>query len=242
VNAKKSQSFLDDPNSASDGMLRVQLQAQNKTSLAINLPYETIAHVILLDGKVLNPVYMKLNEHVIPNATQSGFVDFALPENVPVNQSIFRLGSADEAQLDIPLAAHANVSQYASKMIQLNQQITYYGMNWSLTAASMQFYIDGQQASKGMRYLVLTLSVSSPLAQTAIPGSPYDYVQLQSNNTTIQLVDTTLPVSFNGGVSGKIGTLTFLVPQDATSFTLTLANASDGFNGTDTNTTATFHF
>src|SRR5215471_11196264 len=51
VNAQKSQSFLDDSNSTSSGMLRLQLQAQNKTSLTINLPYETIAHVTVPGGK-----------------------------------------------------------------------------------------------------------------------------------------------------------------------------------------------
>jgi hypothetical protein len=241
VNAKKSQSFLDDPNSTSDGMLRVQLRAQNKTSLAINLPYETIAHVTLPGGKTVDALYVKSNEHLTPNATQTGFVDFAVPDSVRVNQVVFQLGSVDEAQLDIPLTGHANVDQYAPKIVHPNQQISYYNLNWTLTDASSQFSIDGQQASKSMQYLVLTLKVDNPLLETAIPGSPFNYVQLQADKATINLVDTTLPVSFDAGETGKTGTLTFLVPQDATSFTLTLTNPSDGFDGSNTNATATFH-
>lgn len=232
VNAQQSQLFLDDPNSRSDGMLRLHLHAQNITSVPINLPYETITHVTLPGGKVVGPTYVKFNEHMAPNATGSGLVDFAVPQNVPVSQVVFHLGSVEEAQLDIPLNGRANVDQYASKTVHPNQPLSYYGLNWTLTDASLQFHIDGHQASKGMRYLILTLKVNNPLFQTAIPGSPYDYVQLTANNAAIPLVNTTLPVSFDGGASGKGGTVTFLVPQDAPSFVLTLSNpAVDGFAG-----------
>jgi hypothetical protein len=231
VNAQKSQSFLDDPNSLSDGMLRLQLKAHNKTSLAIHLPYETIAHVTLPDRKVVGSTYVKSHEQVAPNATERGLVDFAMPQNVQVDQVIFHLGSADEAQLDIPLNGHANVDQYASKTVHPNQPLSYYGLNWTLTDASLQFHIDGHQASKGMRYLILTLKVDNPLSQTAIPGSSYNYVQLKGNNASIKLINTNLPVSFDAGGTGKAGTLTFLAPQDDTSFVLTLSNpAIDGFD------------
>ena len=231
VNAQKSQSFLDDPNSTSDGMLRLQLHAQNKTSLTINLPYDTITHVTLPDGKVLSPTYVKSNVHMAPLAAGSDIVDFAVPQNVRVDQVIFHLGSVDEAQLDIPLNGHANVDQYASKTVHPNQPLAYYGLNWSITDASLQFHIDGHQASKGMRYLIMTLKVDNPLSQTVIPGSPYNYVQLKANTASIKLIDTTLPVSFDAGASGKSGTVMFLVPQDNTAFVLTLSNPRiDGFD------------
>jgi hypothetical protein len=247
VNAQKARSFVDDPHSASDGMLRLQLRAQNKTSLAINLPYEAITHVTLPDVKpggqtqrLLSPTYVKSNGHVAPHATENSLIDFAVPQDVRVDQVIFHLGSADEAQLDIPLNRQANVDQYASKTIHPNQPISYDGLNWSLTDASTQFHIDGQQASKGKRYLILTLKVDNPLTQVVIPGSPYNYIQLQADKTPVNLVNTTLPVAFEVGASGKTGTLTFLVPQGDTSFTLTLANKSDGFDEADTKARATF--
>ena len=240
ANAQKAQSFLDDPNSHSDGMLRLQLQAQNNTSLTINLPYETITHLTLPDGKVVGPTYVKSNEQLAPNAKKSSLVDFAIPQDVRLDQIIFHIGSANEAQLDIPLNGHANGDQYASKTIHPNQPLSYYGLNWTLTDASLQFHIDGHQASKGMRYLILTLKVDNPLFETVIPGSPYNYAQLKANNASTTLTNTTLPVSFEAGVSGKVGTLTFLVPQDNTPFVLTLSNpAIDGFEASKP---VVFHF
>jgi hypothetical protein len=247
VNAQTSRSFLDDPHSTSDGMLRLQLRAQNKTALAINLPYETIAHVTLPEEKsagktqrLLSPTYVKSSGHVAAHATEDGLVDFAVSQDVRVDQVVFHLGSANEAQLDIPLNRQADVAKYASKTIHPNQPIAFYGLNWSLTDASTQLHIDGQQASKGMRYLILTLKVDNPLDEIAIPGSPYDYAQLQANNTPGKLINTTLPVAFEVGASGKVGTLTFLVPQGDTSFTLTLANTADGFGALGARSRATF--
>jgi hypothetical protein len=206
----------------------------------MTLPYATITHVTLPNGKVLSPTYVQHDEHLAPNATGDDLVDFAVPQNVRVDQVIFHLGSVDEAQLDIPLNGHANVDQYASKTAHPNQPLSYYGLNWSITDASLQFHIDGHQASKGMRYLILTLKVDNPLAQTAIPGSPYGYVQLQANNTSVNLINSTLPVSFVAGASGSVGTMMFLVPQDSTTFTLTLSNPADGFDGSNGKNMATF--
>jgi hypothetical protein len=71
-----------------------------------------------------------------------------------------------------------------------------------------------------MLYLMLTLSVDNTLSQQAIPGSTYNYLRLRANNTTFEPEDTTLPVSFDTGATGKTGTVTFLAPQGRTAFTL----------------------
>jgi hypothetical protein len=45
---------------------------------------------------------------------------------------------------------------------------------------------------------------------------------LKSGNTLLSPVDSTLPVSFAMGETGKTGTVTFLAPQKSTAFTLLL--------------------
>jgi hypothetical protein len=82
-----------------------------------------------------------------------------------------------------------------------------------------------------MRYVSMTLKVNNTLSQTAIPGSAYDYMRVKAGDTTATPLHTTLPVSFEGGASGKTGTITFLVPQNATTFTLILlAQPQSGFD------------
>jgi hypothetical protein len=231
LKVEQSQRFLDDPNSATDGMVRVHLQAQNKTTVPMNLLYNTIATLALPGGKVLTPTYVKGNIGVAPGATQTSIVDFAVPADTKVNQLVLNLGATDEAQVAVPLTPGANLTQYAPKTTNLTGTFQYLGLNWSLVNATTQLSIDGKQASKGMHYVTVTLNVNNTLAQTAISGSPYDYIRLKAGNTTAIPVDTTLPVSFAAGATGKTGTVTFLVPQDAAKLTLImLAQPQSGFD------------
>ena len=70
--------------------------------------------------------------------------------------------------------------------------------------------------------MTLTLSVNNTLSQMVITGSPYDFARLKSGNTTAIPVDSSLPLSFKAGASGVTGTVSFLVPQKSTAFTLLL--------------------
>jgi hypothetical protein len=73
-----------------------------------------------------------------------------------------------------------------------------------------------------MRYITATLSVDNTLSQEAITGSPYTYVRLKAGNALLSPQATTLPVSFATGETGKTGTVTFLAPQNSSTFTLVL--------------------
>lgn len=222
LNVQQSQNFLNDPNSSTDGMLRLNIQEHNPTAAKISWLYYDIAQVVLPGGKTVPPTYAKATVGIAPGATQNSYVDFAVPATDKVSQLTLRLGANNEAQMDIPLTGTANLNKYAPTSVKPDGQLQYFGLNWTLVSATAQYSIVGQQASKGMRYLVVTLSVDNTLSQQAITGSPFTYIRLQSGNSTFTPVDTTLPISFDSGVTGKSGTVTFLVPQKSTAFTLVL--------------------
>lgn len=222
LNAQQSQRFVNDPNSGNDGMLRLNLKEQNTTSVPIGLPYANIARLVLPGGSTVTPVYVKAKGSVAAGATQNSMVDFVVPTTTSVKKILLRLGAASEAQMDIPLTGQANLSKYASHSVQPDGQMLYMGLNWTLTRATLQWYIDGQQANKGKRYIIVTLSVDNTLSQEAITGSPYSYMRLQIGKTLLSPQATTLPVSFATGETGKTGTVSFLVPQNSSSFTLIL--------------------
>jgi hypothetical protein len=238
LNAQQSQNFLNDPNSATDGMLRLNLQEHNPTTAKISWLYYDIAQLVLPGGKTVTPTYAKATVGIAPGATQNSYVDFAVPATDKVSQLTLRLGATNEAQMDIPLTGNANLSKYAPTSVKPDGQLQYFGLNWTLVSATAQYSITGQQASKGMRYIVVTLSVDNPLSQVAITGSPFTYIRLQSGNSNFTPVDTTLPVSFDTRVTGKSGTVTFLVPQKSTAFTLALVPQNQ--NGA-TQATTDFH-
>jgi hypothetical protein len=233
LEAQQAQNFLDDPTTTTTtppNMVRILLQASNKTSDVINLKYPNSVSLLTSAKKTIAPTNVRASSVVAAGATQTNTIDFITPENTQVSNLQLLVGTPNEAQLVIPLREHPDVSMYAPKTIKLTGTTTYQGLDWTLTSATSQLSIDAHQASKGMRYLTVMLTVNNTLSQTAIPGSPYDYVRLQAGNVTVPPQDTTLPVSFIANKDGQTGGLTFLIPQNATTLTFTLlAQNQSGF-------------
>jgi len=222
VNAQQSQSFIDDPNSSTAGIVRLNLREQNNTAFKVSWSYQNIARLILPNKSIVSPIYVKAKVGIAPGTSQTSVVDFAVPVSDHIGQLTLMLGATNEAQMLIPLTGNANLNKYQPKTINLNGQMQYFGLNWTLTAATSSLSLDGQQAASGMRYITVKLSVDSTLSQLAITGSPYDYIRLKFGNTTASPRNTTLPVSFGAGATGEAGTVSFLVPQNTKSFTLIL--------------------
>ena len=222
LTAQQSQSFMNDPNTTSTGMVRLNIQEQNKTTVKVSWLYTDIARLLLPDKSVATPTYVRARAGIAPGATQKSMVDFAVPTSDKISQLTLRLGAANEAQMDIPLTGQADLGKYSPRSVKPNGQLLYLGLNWTLVKATSQLSIAGQQASKGTTYIIVTLRVDNTLSQTAITGSPFDYARLKAGNTTASPKFTDLPVSFDTGETGQTGTITFLVPQSSKAFTLIL--------------------
>jgi flagellar basal body-associated protein FliL len=232
VRAQQTTRFLDDPNVKNtnpSAMIRLTMQAQNKTNAAANIEYNRIASLVTPDGKVITPTYVKAVPGVAQSATQMGTVDFIVPANTQLAQVNVRIGATNEAQMDVPLTAHADMSKYATKTMHVSGTAAYQGLNWSVVSAKTSFSNGNQQAGKGLYFMVLTLSVDNTLTQTAIPGSPFDFLRLKVGNTTAMPQDSTLPLSYAVGATGKTGTVMFQAPQNATQLTLVFLGVN-GFN------------
>ena len=242
LSVQRSQIFLDDPNidavntdQTTTMMLRLAIQAQNKGSAPVNMLYEQIAHLVLPGGKIVNPVYVKSIPGIASGDTQTAKVDFVVPAKSPLDQLVLRLGAANEAQMDIPLMANADLSKYAPKTVKLNGSVAYQNLNWSLVNATLQLSVDGQQAGNGMQFVTITLKVDNKqLEQPAIPGSPFDYLRLKAGNTTATPENSSLPLMLAKGDTGKTGEVTFQAPQNATALTLVFQQAN-GFDGATLN-------
>ena len=237
VNAQQAQNFLDDPSTRTDGMLRLNLRATNSTTVRVAWRYEESAQLVLPGNSIVTPTYVKGDVDLPAGKTQSSIVDFAVPASLTLPKLTLRIGTAGEAQLDVPLKTQADLSGLLPRKTTLNGRAVYFGLNWTLQSATTSLSIPGTQASKGMRYVTLALSVVNTLSQTAIAGSPYQYARLQSGRTQVVPVDSTLPVSFQAGATGVTGTLSFLVPQKSTAFTLLFLP-----QGQDSNDSATLSF
>ncbi len=231
LNMQQAQNFLDDPNTASDGMLRLNLQEQNKTGSTVAWDYNQSARLIVQGKPPIAPVYVKAKGSIAPGATQTSVLDFAIANGGNLSTAVFQLGAANEAQMQIPLNAQANLSQFQPRTTQQNGTMVYFGLNWTLTSSTTSLSIPGQQAARGMEYLTLNLKIDNPLSQEAISGSPFDYLRVKAGGKTATPISTTLPVSFASNQMGKTGTATFLIPQNSTSCTLILLSQDPGGSG-----------
>src|SRR5258708_7037110 len=123
LTTQQAQSFIDDPNSVTTGMVRVNIQEQNKTATQVNLDYSNIAHLKLPGKNLVSPTYVKAKGSISPGATQESSFDFAVPLDVKVSQLTLILGATNEAQLEIPLTCHPNLAKYVPNTVTLNDSI-----------------------------------------------------------------------------------------------------------------------
>lgn len=220
ISTQQAAGFQNDPNTASDGMVRLKLLANNATTAAITWDYSSAAALLVPGKGVVAPVYGQFLVSLAPGKSQTNTLDFPVPSNVAVSQLALRLGSANEAQFEVPLKQNAVARGFQPKNTPLNGALLYFGLNYTLKSAATGLSLPGQQAARGMQFLTLTISVDNTLSQEAIPGSPFTYARLKTGSSTIAPLFSTLPVSFQTGAAGVTGTITFLVPQNSASYSL----------------------
>lgn len=220
LNVQQARNFVDDPQTAGDGMLRLNLQEHNPTTVPIGWDYQQNARLIVGGKQILTPTYIKTTGNLVPGATRKNVLDFTVANGGNLQNIVFQLGTSKEARISIPLNGQANFSQYQAKTITRHAALVYFGLDWTLTGTTTGLSIPGQQASSGMEFLTVNLVIDNTLSQQAISGSPYDYLRVKVGGQTIAPVSTTIPVSFASGEKNRAGTATFLIPQNSTTCTL----------------------
>ncbi len=203
----------------------------------VSYSYDDAFRLILPGGKSIAPIDSQLVTGPVEGESQSGWVDFPVSTTVKVNSLVLRLGTDTEAQMDIPLISHAALSQYQPRQVSVGTQTPYGNLSVTLSSATAQLSYGGQQADKGMRFLVVALSIANPSSSDVIANPP-DFIRLQTGGTlTAPQGSTTLPTSFSANTTNANGEAAFLVPQNATAFTLVLL-ASDSTGATSQATIA----
>jgi hypothetical protein len=118
------------------------------------------------------------------------------------------------------LTGKAALSAFQDKTVNPNAPISYDSMNWTLQSASETLSIPGKQASTGMRYVILTFKVNNPTSNNIVIGFTDEYMRLKAGGITTSSVSTTLPLYANANTTGVTGTVTFLMPDNNTAYTL----------------------
>jgi hypothetical protein len=232
VNAQQASHFVDDHSTSSVGALRLNIHESQAAPLDTGgsttdpyYGYDKAFNLILPGGKVIAPESTKIASGPTGKASQDNWLDFSVSPAIKVNQLTLRIGGTNEAQMDVPLIAHADLSTYQSQVVHLTTRVPYGDTFWTLTTASKQWSDGGKQAGKEQRFLVVAVSVDNPSSSDVNAYSP-DYLRLQVGDNQVSETNDNMPTGFAAGTTSSKGLVAFLVPQESTNFALVLLGNS----------------
>jgi hypothetical protein len=220
TSVQEANSFTDD-NSATQGVVRINLNEKNSTPHSASFLYSDTARLVLPDSTTAMSDNAQHNIGPDSSTSRTNWIDFAVPSsNLDLSKLTLRVGKATENQMDVPLMPNADLSKYEPKTVTPNTTFQYAGLNWTITSATKSLSANDQQATAGNVYITVTLKVDNPTSSD-FNGYWGDYIRLKSGNTTsAPTTDTTLPLNFAAGSTGSTGNVVFVMPQGSTSFTL----------------------
>ena len=242
LDVQQSANRLDDPNivpnanGSMPGVVRLDFKEHNTGTNDIYTSFYTNGFRLLLSGTIgVAPVAIQKQNGLAADVSQTNWIDFPVPTGTNVSQTKLQLGADTDAQMTFPLTANPDTSQYQSKSFPLTgKQTQFSGLSWEITSATLNWSTDGTQATKGMRYLTLSMKVNNPSTSDFNAYTP-DIARIKTG----EIISSTIGGSFGGGLgiasgsSGKTGDFIFLVPQNVTSYTFLLLDKSgQNQNGT----------
>jgi hypothetical protein len=81
-----------------------------------------------------------------------------------------------------------------------------------------------------MRYVILAFKVDNSTSRNIVIGFADEYMRLKAGGATNSMVSTTLPLYANANTTGVTGTVTFLMPENNTAYTLIFLAAQNYSN------------
>ena len=221
VNVQQANTFQDDRETSSTDVLRLNFRGENTAKRNPSYLYGDVTRLLLPDKTSVVPLQSQNDISPSSAVTRNNWIDFAVPLSTNVKQLTLRLGTATEAQIDIPLTDSADLSKYQPKTVTPQKQASYAGATWTITQATEQLSAQGKQADKGMIYVIVTVRVDNN-SSSPFRDLPEDYLRLKAGDTTVTDTDSNLPSDIASGQTNATGETIFLVPQGNTNFTLIL--------------------
>jgi hypothetical protein len=218
VNAQYAAHFVDDDIRSGVGVVRLNMRVSNPTKEIIQVVYYEVARLLVPEMKQpLAPTNVQLSVGPRPGKSESGWIDFAVPQAVTLDMLTLRLGSTglDETMVMIPLKGPFDARHFAERSIRQSMIIpyTFQGnlLRYHLKSVEVLYAYQGKQVKNGLQYYVFTFSVENPGSVDVSPGLSYDYIRLVVNGYSQPPKDATLPYTFKKKAQVN-GLVMFLAP------------------------------
>lgn len=235
-------SFSDDTIHSSQGIVRLNMTANNPSRDTISVIYYDVARLLLPKLQPIAPSNTSLAVDPAPGKSVSGWLDFPVSSVPELSSLKLRLGSTalNETLVTIPFSGKFDGSVYNHKQTSLSQNMYYYfhgqELIYHLWSVDVSDYYQGTQARAGLQYYIFNFNVSNPNSFIVSPGFGFDYIRLVLNGAKQPPIDNSLPYGFNGGAQNVGGHVVYLAPVGMTNLTLDFL-VQYGSGGTDFNVT-----
>jgi hypothetical protein len=225
VNAQYATSFDDDLIHSSSAIVRLNMQITNHTRTQINVVYYSIARLLPPKLAALAPTNVHLSTGPRPGTSETGWIDFAVPQNLQLNTLVLQLGVASQGELlvRIPFSGSFNVAQYGDRVLKPETEFDYtyngYTLNYHLSSLEIREAYQGTQTRSGQRYYIFNFSVDNQTGTDMAVGFGFDYMRMVVGDYGNPPVANTLPSTFKNGKTAT-GSVVFVAPAGLHNFSL----------------------
>ncbi|HLJ33849.1 MAG TPA: hypothetical protein VKU38_09380 [Ktedonobacteraceae bacterium] len=231
-------SFADDDMHSSQGIVRLNMIAANKSPDHINVIYYDIARLLLPKSSPITPSNVNLSVDPASKTSASGWIDFPVNTAVQLSTLKLQLGSTTlgETLVTIPFSGAFDPGRYSDRTSQQGQTFNYYFhgqlLVYNLVTVDIRYSYQGVQAKAGQQYYSCNFRVDNPNGVSVAPGYGFDYLRLVLNGSLRPPVINTLSYSFNANTQGTTGRVVFIAPAGLKTLSLDFL-VQYGSGGTD---------
>jgi multisubunit Na+/H+ antiporter MnhE subunit len=226
INAQYATTFTDDKIRPGPATVRLNLQVENHSADQPKIIYYDCVRLLVPDTQPVAPTNTSLASSPKPGSRETGWIDFAVPQDTTLDTLTLQLGSTaiSEALVDIPFTGPFDSSHYENKTYPEHDTLLYnfngHFLHYHLTSVEARFSYQGSQCKVGQQFYVFNFDVDNPDMVNVSPGFGFDYLRLVVNGYSQPPIDNSLPDSFKAGASSVSGHVVFTGPANMHAFTL----------------------
>jgi hypothetical protein len=230
--------FADDDIHSSQGIVRLNMIAANKSPDQINVIYYDIARLLVSQGNPIAPTNVNLSVDPASNTSASGWIDFPVSSALPLSSLKLQLGSTalGETLVTIPFSGAFDASRYSDRTSQQGQALNYYFhgqlLIYHLVLVDIGYSYQGVQAKAGQQYYSFNFRVDNTNGFSVSPGFGFDYLRLVLGGSVRPPAINTLPYTFNANTHATAGRVVFIAPAGLKTLTIDFL-VQYGSGGTD---------
>lgn len=226
LNAQYATVFVDDTIHPGPATARLNLNVANHGTDQPKIVYYDSARLLGSSLQPIAPTNTNLSSGPKPGASETGWLDFAVPQGIQLDTLTLQLGSTamSEALVKLPFKGPFDGSRYSDKIYSQHTTFSYtfngQTLNYHLTSVEIRYAYEGSQCKVGQQFYVFNFAVDNPSDIDANPGFGFDYLRMMVNGYSQPPIDTSLPNSFKAGANGVAGHVVFTGPAGLHTFTL----------------------